>query len=400
MEGKNCFLSNGWSTAKIAEVCDLNPKHGKHLQDNLEISFVPMAAVSDDRGEIENPEIRNLGQVRKGYTHFANGDVIWAKITPCMENGKAALAINLKNGLACGSTEFYVLRPNGSILPKYLYFYVRQKDFRDRAKAKMTSAAGHARVPKDFLLQDKLRIPPLNEQKRIVAKIEELQSHSRRARETLETTPDLLEQLRQSILAAAFRGNLTKKWREQHKGQIEPASELLKRIRIERRKRWEAAELDKLKAKGLTGDQLGTQFTKRRKQYQEPAPVNTTDLPELPEGWCWASWDMITYLITSGSRGWANYYADEGSIFIRAQDINSDELLLDDIAFVSLPDKAEGLRTLVKQNDLLVTITGANVTKAALVGAQLKEAYVSQHGGRIAAECREGSTDPDRKART
>ncbi len=92
--------------------------------------------------------------------------------------------------------------------------------------------------------------PPLNEQKRIVSRIEELQLRSRRAREALETVPDLLEQLRQSLLAAAFRGDLTKEWRKKNP-DVEPASELLKRIRAERRKRWEEAELEKLKAKGL-----------------------------------------------------------------------------------------------------------------------------------------------------
>ncbi len=84
----------------------------------------------------------------------------------------------------------------------------------------------------------KILLPPFNEQKRIVAKIEEFQAHSRRAREVLETVPDLLDQLRQSILAAAFRGNLTRQWRQENT-DIEPATELLKRIRSERRKRWD-----------------------------------------------------------------------------------------------------------------------------------------------------------------
>ena len=155
-------------------------------------------------------------------------------------------------------------------------------------------------IDKKKLATFPIPIPPLNEQKRIVAKIEELQSRSRRARKALEAIPDLLEQLRQSILAAAFKGDLTKKWREQHP-DVEPASELLKRIRSERRKRWEEAELEKLKAKGFTGDKLDTEFSKRRKQYKEPAPVDTTDLPELPEGWCWASIEELSNNLQYGS---------------------------------------------------------------------------------------------------
>jgi len=111
-----------------------------------------------------------------------------------------------------------------------------------------------------------------------VAKLESLQARSRRAREALEAVPPLLEKLRQSILAAAFRGDLTADWREQHP-DVEPASELLKRIRTERRKKWEQAEFAKLKAKGKnpTDD-------KWKLKYVEPEPVDESELPELPEG--------------------------------------------------------------------------------------------------------------------
>ncbi len=95
--------------------------------------------------------------------------------------------------------------------------------------------------------------------------------------------PPLLEKLRQSILAAAFRGDLTKDWRAKHK-DVEPASKLLERIRVERRKKWEEAELAKMKAKGKApkGDEW-------KAKYKEPEPVDATGLPELPEGWCWAT---------------------------------------------------------------------------------------------------------------
>ena len=164
--------------------------------------------------------------------------------------------------------------------------------------------------------------PPLNEQKRIVARIKELQSHSRRAKEALETIPDLLEQLRQSILASAFRGDLTQKWREEHKDEIEPATELLKRICIERRKRWEEVELEKLKAKGLTGDKLDTQFAKRSKQYKSPAAVDTTALPELPKGWCWTNIDMISHLLP-GYAFKSNFFCKSGIRLLKGVNVDS-----------------------------------------------------------------------------
>jgi len=111
----------------------------------------------------------------------------------------------------------------------------------------------------------------------------------------------LLELLRQSILAAAFRGDLTKEWRKNNPN-IEPASELLKRIQTERRKRWENAELDKLKAKGLTGDKLEEAFAKQRIKYKEPVLVDTSVLPELPERWCWCWLSEIGYMNRGKSR--------------------------------------------------------------------------------------------------
>lgn len=130
-------------------------------------------------------------------------------------------------------------------------------------------------------------LPPVDEQRRIVAKLETLQSHSRRAREALDAVPPLLEKLRQSILAAAFRGDLTKDWRAKHP-DVEPASELLKRIRVERRKKWEEAELAKMKAKGKAPKDDSWMA-----KYDEPRSPDEGSLPELPEGWEWARFEEV-----------------------------------------------------------------------------------------------------------
>jgi type I restriction enzyme S subunit len=106
-------LPKGWEAPGFAEICDFNPKHDPGTDREQLVSFVPMPAVSDETGTIETPQDRPLSEIWKGYTHFQNGDVIFAKITPCMENGKSAVASDLTNGLACGSTEFHVLRPRG-----------------------------------------------------------------------------------------------------------------------------------------------------------------------------------------------------------------------------------------------------------------------------------------------
>jgi type I restriction enzyme S subunit len=272
MSGGMAPLPLGWTRASIDELCQFNPKHDRDTPSDLPVSFVPMAAVSEVSGRIETPEIREFGEVKSGFTQFANGDVIWAKITPCMENGKSAVAKSLTNGLGCGSTEFMVLRSYGAVESDYLHRFMRQESYRKAARKTMQSGVGQARVPKDFVLDTQIPLPPLNEQKRIVARTHALHARSNAAKEALDAIPPLLEKFRQSVLAAAFRGDLTKAWRQANP-DVEPATELLARIRAERRRRWEEAN--------------------PRKKYVEPEPVDTDGLPELPEGWCWATLDEI-----------------------------------------------------------------------------------------------------------
>ncbi len=207
-------LPKGWIEAKLEQLCDFNPRHNSLIDRQTAVSFVPMPAVCAQEGIILPHETRLLEEVWKGYTHFQDSDVIFAKITPCMENGKIAVVSGLHNGLACGSTEFHVLRSLGTVLPEYLWRFIRQVNFRIEAERHMTGAVGQLRVPVQFLKEINLPLPPLNEQRRIVAKLESLFTRSRRAREELERIPKLCDRYKQAVLAAAFRGDLTADWRE------------------------------------------------------------------------------------------------------------------------------------------------------------------------------------------
>jgi len=149
------------------------------------VSFVPMAAVDERLGAITAQKDRPIAEVSKGYTPFEDGDVLFAKITPCMENGKIALARNLTNGIGRGSTEFHVLRSGSHVLGEYVYHFVRQVRFRNEAKRNFTGTAGQQRVPKSFVENSLIPLPPLDEQRRIVgilnraAKIERLRAQAR-----------------------------------------------------------------------------------------------------------------------------------------------------------------------------------------------------------------------------
>lgn len=317
-------LPADWRWSTLGEACELNPR-----RDNLNgispetcVTFVPMPAVDAAFGAITNPVSRPLQEVRKGYTAFKSGDVIMAKITPCMENGKAAVVGDLQNGLGFGSTEFHVLRPNGNALAEYLYHFIRQESFRRAAESNMTGSVGQRRVPADFLRDAPIPLPPLEEQRRIAAKLDDLLGRVAATRERLDRVPVILRRFRQSVLAAAVSGRLTE-------------------------------------------------------------DINGGANDDRPPGWCTTTLGELASLVTSGSRGWAKYYSDEGPLFIRSEDINTDALRLAGAAHVSPPASSEGLRTRVSQNDILITITGANVTKAAVVVELVDEAYVSQHVGLV-----------------
>jgi len=212
----NDELPQGWTTATLDEIAEINPRHPVNLDAALPVTFVPMPAVSETNWVFQFTEVRPLGEVRKGYTHFAEGDVLFAKITPCMENGKAAVATGLKNGLGCGSTELHVLRPRGGIESKFIYQFLHQESFRREAASNFTGTAGQLRVPVSFIREAEIPLAPLNEQRRIVAKLEKLLDKVNASQKRLERIPILLKRFRQSVLAAACSGLLTADWREKN----------------------------------------------------------------------------------------------------------------------------------------------------------------------------------------
>ncbi len=169
----------------IRLIAEINPaKTEIELSGDELVSFVEMASLSD-RGYIESRVDKPLKEVSQGYTYFRNKDVLFAKITPCMENGKGALADHLTNGIGFGSTEFFVLRANGKILPELLFRFTQDKEFRKEAERNMTGASGHKRVPRSFLENYELALPSIEEQKRIVAEITRLEKQIAEAEEEL-----------------------------------------------------------------------------------------------------------------------------------------------------------------------------------------------------------------------
>ena len=255
------------------------------------MSFVPMPAVEAGTGVIDVSQTRRIDEVKKGYTPFREGDVLFAKITPCMENGKMAVVPALENDLAFGSTEFHVLRPYRKISAQYIYYFISAEQVRRDAEHNMSGAVGQRRVPTPYLAQHPVPVPPAREQVRIVAKVEELFSELDKGIESLKTARTQLKIYRQAVLKHAFEGKLTAQWREENKDKLETPEQLLARIKQERAaryeqllKEWEAA-VKEWEAKGKPG----------KKPLRPKKPPEIADIPDdvrakLPQlpSWEWA----------------------------------------------------------------------------------------------------------------
>jgi len=197
---------------KLKEIAEINPRKSEIDKDKVElVSFVAMADVSED-GFISEHETKPLSEVYKGYTYFRKDDVLLAKITPCFENGKAAIADNIPNEIGFGSSEFHVLRTNGEVIPSFLFYALWNKNFRLTGSKKMTGSAGQKRVPTDFLKNYEIPLPSLSEQKAIVAKLDRAQRLIDIDKEMLVKYDDLI----QSVFLEMF-GDLVgnpKGWRK------------------------------------------------------------------------------------------------------------------------------------------------------------------------------------------
>ena len=270
-------LPTNWHWSQIAEIGVLGPRNS--ADDHVQSSFVPMPLIASGYGLAIEHEIRRWGEIKRGYTHFAEGDVGLAKITPCFENGKSAVFRNLTGGLGSGTTELHIVRPL-FVDPDYILIFLKCPHFIEAGILKMTGTAGQKRVPIEYFASSPFSLPPLTEQHRVVAKVDELmalcdrlevartkreatrdrlsasslarldspdpdpmvfRNHAAFALEhltPLTTRRDQIKALRQTILNLAVRGKLVAQ-----DANDEPTSKLLERITKEKARLVQKGEL-------------------------------------------------------------------------------------------------------------------------------------------------------------
>ena len=181
-------MSAAFPLAALGDVCLVNPRKSEvsGLDPATRVSFVPMADLNENRIAFQPLQEKALSEVSGNYTYFGENDVLLARVTPCFENGKAGIARCLTNGIGFGSSEFHVLRPDERALPEWIYFCVMHSQFRDSGIARMTGTGGLQRVPREFVMQYQIPLPPLDVQQGIVAEIEGYQKVIDGARAVVE----------------------------------------------------------------------------------------------------------------------------------------------------------------------------------------------------------------------
>lgn len=215
-------MKAGWQAESLKSVAEIGPKKSEAralLAEADLVSFVPMDCLNVDEITLSKHESRPLAEVYSGYTYFKDGDVLLAKITPCFENGKLGIAGGLKNGVGFGSSEFVVVRPTKSLSAKYLYYFLNRECFRKEVKPRMAGAVGHKRVPKELLEELVIPLPPLEEQRRIVAILDEAFEGLSRARANAEAN---LQSARE-LFEASLTDMLThggRNWQESELGAL------------------------------------------------------------------------------------------------------------------------------------------------------------------------------------
>jgi type I restriction enzyme S subunit len=296
-------LPKGWAPATISDVAVA--RMGKTIiAHELVESGLPVYSANRDDGP---------------WGFVASSDLVFDKGTIVVSARGTIGFIRLPTDERFISTQTTIaLRPLPAVVPEFLRYSLRRVDW-----APVTSTTTIPMLTIGQINEVDAPLAPLNEQRRIVEKLDAVFEKSRAAKARLERLPALLEKLKRSILAAAFRGDLTKDWRAAHP-DVEPASVLLERIRAERRRRWEEG----LRAKGKDP---------KKATYEEPAPVDVAGLPELPEGWAWASLETVCPVFIDCAHRTPKY-SDEGFAALRPRDVVGGLLRLDTAARVPLDE--------------------------------------------------------------
>lgn len=349
-------LPEGWTIAKLGDLCT-HPQYGWTTSANKNGTGLKLLRTTDiSSGTVDWSTVPACTQPPEDPQKYllAPGDILVSRA------GSVGLSYLVKD---CPEAIFasYLIRfrPKPPIESEFIALFLRSPEYW-ASIVDQTSGIAIPNVNASKLKELEVPLPPLGEQKRIVAKVEKLLARVNATIERLTKASVILNRFRQAALAAACSGRLTADWREWGP-KVTPVDYSIKDTLRHREAEW-------VRTNGSS------------KKYKPPQDVKYNELQELPEGWKYISSDTLFSFVTSGSRGWAKYYAKSGSIFIRVGNLDHDTISLDlsDVQHVNQPAGQEGNRTRIQLGDILISIT-ADVGMIALVQDEIGEAYVNQH---------------------
>lgn len=329
-------IPESWTWVRIAQLVTLNPKND--LEDDAETAFAPMPCVMDGFRNQHTYEVKKWKEIKKGFTHFAEGDIAVAKITPCFQNRKSVIFRNLPNGYGAGTTELTVMRTvNETVSSKYLLWFFKTDYFISNGVKSFTGTAGQQRVHKDYIATCLIPLPPLAEQKRIVAKIEELMPYIDRYEQAWSKLENLNKRfpvdIQKSILQMAIQGKLVEQRPEEGTGE-----ELYRQIQSEKRALVKAGKIKK----------------------EKPLPVIAEDeIPfDIPDNWKWVRLRDIISVLGDGIHGTPVFDDTGGYYFVNGNNLVKGKIVFkSDTKKVSI-DEYEKHKKPLDENTILISING------------------------------------------
>ena len=359
-------IPNGWVWARISNIFQINPKN--ICSDELEVAFIPMEKLSAGYGSNYSYEKVKWRKIKKSFTHFANGDIAFAKITPCFQNRKSAVFEKLPNGVGAGTTELKILRTFAETINRYyLLYFLKSPYFVEEAIFKGT--ANQQRIISGYLENKLFPLPPLEEQQRIVEKIKELIPHieyySKAQTELDVLNKNIKEELKKSVLQYAIEGKLV----PQDEAE-DTAEELLLQIQAEKLKLYEEG---KLKKEDL---EHSTIFKGEDNKYYEKIGKNVTcideEIPfEIPNGWVWARGTTLFLPMESTKPQEENFtYIDLDAVNNKKNNIDNPKILKS----TNAPSRASRK---LHTNDVLYSMVRPYLRNIALVDKKFSNAIAS-----------------------
>ena len=358
-------LPDGWVWTTLEEMIEPSKEKVNPLEIE-EVPYISLEHIEKDTGKLLGHG--RSSDVRSSKTKFSRGDLLYGKLRPYLNK------VYISDFEGVCSTDLLVFPKNELLANAFFLYRFLCRDFVNYASHNV-SGVNLPRVNFQTLSQFKIPLPPLPEQHRIVAKIEELFTKLDAGINELHKAQSQLKRYRQSVLKAAFEGKLTETWRAEHQEELEPASVLLERILKARREKWETEQLEQMKAKGEM-----PKDDKWKTKYKEPIAPETSNLPELPNGWEWVKLGQVTYLITKGSSPrWQGFnYVDKGIFFLRSQNVGWGGLNLSNIAYLPEAFNEKEKKSVLQRGDVLLNLVGASIGRAAITSDELEGANMNQ----------------------